>query len=202
MSFSNSLKRLYAAAGERQRGISDTHRLVRLDDLQALLEQFHILDSQYRLSLSGLLQDPKALSMTVSALSETHPNDKSGFYSLARAMNAYLYDDKVLAYDHLETAIKEHGEFRKLGSIKHLSDGEGLGVDLVGGVRPNPLVNPGPRNFKCCTHCQKPMQRRYWLFGEYYCDNYFCKSNHLYIPERPMPAVKPPVSTVNPPGDD
>ena len=131
MSFAHTLKRLAAAAFERQRGISETHRLVRVDDLRALLDQFNKIDSQYRASLTEVFSDPKALSMTISALSESHPEDESGFYSLARAMNDYLYDDKSSAYEHLETAINEHSAFRKTYSSKAIANPEGLGVDYV-----------------------------------------------------------------------
>lgn len=202
MSFSHTLKRLSAAAFERQNGISETHRLIRADDLRALLEQFNSIDSQYRASLIGVFPDPKALSMTVSALSESHPEDESGFYSLARAMNDYLYDDKPSAYEHLETAIREHAEFRK---AKAIANPEGLGVDYVGynsgGLVPKKLQHPLPRNSTCCQRCHKPMKKRYWLFGEYCCDNLFCYGNYGYLPDLPCPPTKPPLN-INPPGDD
>lgn len=209
MSFSHTLKRLSAAAFERQRGISETHRLIRADDLLALLDQFNSIDSQYRASLTGVFSDPKALSMTVSALSESHPEDESGFYSLARAMNDYLYDDKLSAYEHLETAINEHSAFRKAYSSKAIANPEGLGVDYVGyrsgGLVPKPPVHPGPRNFTCCPHCQKPMQKRFWLFGEHCCGNSFCASKHGYIPVRhkaPADKITSIMNPINPPGDD
>lgn len=205
MNFSHTLKRLSAAAVERQRGISETHRLVRVDDLRALLDQFNKIDSQYRASLTEVFSDPKALSMTVCALSESHPEDESGFHSLARAMNDYLYDDKSSAYEHLETAINEHSAFRKAYSSKAIANQEGLGVDCVGyrsgGLVPKPPAHHGPRNFTLCQHCQKPMQKRYWLFGEYCCGNSFCASKHGYIPVRHDLTAKPP-SIINSPGDD
>lgn len=205
MSFAITLMRLSSAAHERQRGISETHRLIRADDLCALLDQFNELNTQYRASLQSIDNDPRAIALTVKALSESHPEDESGFYSLARAMNDYLYDDKPSAYEHLETAIREHAEFRKAYSSKAIANPEGLGVDYVGyksgGLVPKKLPHPLPRNSTCCPRCHKPMKKRYWLFGEYCCDNLFCYGNYGYLPDLPCPPTKPPLN-INPPGDD